>query len=163
MRNSHPKFIVATYVSENLMIRNSSHRSLAALMLLLSTSLFAQSRATVDKPKSVTVTIGTCRILSDGTFSGNFGPTNLPTLAFSIGPHATMADAMHASKAPFNGPGKYDNVIVALYLGKTALQDSYGGLGSIVLNPDGHTGTFLLNDKTASGSFDCGAVPKPEK
>jgi hypothetical protein len=115
--------------------------------------------ATIEKPKSRTVTTGGCRILSDGTFSGTWGPSALPTLAFTIGPGATMADAMHANKAKFTGPGKYQDEILAVYLGKTALEDSYGGLGTVVLNPDGHSGTFTTKDGKASGSFDCGAAP----
>jgi hypothetical protein len=91
--------------------------------------------------------------------SGNWGPTALPTLAFTIGPGAAMADQMHANKAKFTGPGRYPNEIIAVYLGKTALEDSYGGLGTVVIGADGRTGTFALNDGTASGRFDCGTVP----
>lgn len=70
-----------------------------------------------------------------------------------------MADAMHANNAKFTGPGTYKNEIIAVYLGKTALQDSYGGLGTVVINADGHTGTFVLNDGSATGHFDCGVPP----
>jgi hypothetical protein len=70
-----------------------------------------------------------------------------------------MADAMHANKAKFTGPGRYPNEIIAVYLGKTALDDSYGGLGTIVLSADGRSGTFELNDHKAAGHFDCGAAP----
>jgi hypothetical protein len=115
--------------------------------------------ATIEKPKQRTVTDGRCRILSDGTFSGSWGPAALPTLGFTIGPGATMAGALHANKAKFAGPGRYPNEIIAVYLGKTALEDSYGGLGTVVLSPDGHSGTFELNDHKASGRFDCGVAP----
>lgn len=115
--------------------------------------------ATIEKPKTRTVTTGSCRILGDGTFSGTWGPSALPTLAFTIGPGATMADAMHANKAKFTGPGKYPDEILAVYLGKTALEDSYGGLGTVVVNADGHSGTFTTKDGKASGTFDCGAPP----
>ena len=116
--------------------------------------------ATVDKPKSRTVTTGFCRILSDGTFTANWGRSDLPMLAFTIGPKAAMAKEMHASLAPFAGAGRYPNEIIAVYLGNTALVDSYGGLGTVTINPDGHTGTFQTNDGKAAGHFDCGAVPK---
>lgn len=118
-----------------------------------------QPAATIVKPKSRTVTGGFCRILSTGTFSGNWGPSNLPTLALTIGPGSTMADAMHANKAKYTGPGTYKNEIIAVYLGKTALQDSYGGLGTVTINGDGHTGKFVLNDGSAAGHFDCGVAP----
>jgi hypothetical protein len=32
------------------------------------------------------------------------------------------------------------------------------GLGAVVIG-HGHSGTFALNDGTASGRFDCGAAP----
>jgi hypothetical protein len=127
----------------------------AALSILAA----APPSATIEKPKPRTVTTGGCRILSDGTFSGSWGPQELPTLAFTIGPGAAMADAMHANKVKFSGPAKYQNEILAVYLGKTALEDSYGGLGTVVVNADGHSGTFATNDGKASGRFDCGTVP----
>ncbi len=71
-----------------------------------------------------------------------------------------MADMMHANKGKYSGPGKYPNVIIAVYLGKTALEDTYAGLGTVTLNADGHTGSFALNNGSASGHFDCGQPPK---
>jgi hypothetical protein len=127
---------------------------------LVASAAAPQPTATIDKPKTRTVTGGFCRILSNNTFSGNFGPnSSLPTLALTIGPGSTMADALHANKANFTGPGMYKNEIIAVYLGKTALEDSYMGLGTVVINADKHSGTFSLNDKSAAGHFDCGAPP----
>jgi len=120
----------------------------------------APPTAIIEKPKPRTVTTGSCKILSDGTLSATWGPADLPMLAFTIGPGAAMADQMHANKAKFAGPGKYQNEILAIYLGKTALEDSYGGLGTIVVNADGHSGTFTTNDSKAAGRFDCGVVPR---
>jgi hypothetical protein len=105
------------------------------------------------------VTGGFCRIVSEGTLSASWGPTALPTLAFTIGPGSVMADSMHANKTKFTGPGTYKNEIIAVYLGKTALQDSYAGLGMVTINADGHSGKFSLNDGSAAGRFDCGAPP----
>jgi hypothetical protein len=118
-----------------------------------------QASVTIEKPKSRTVDGGTCRILSDGTFSATFPPDALPTLGFTIGPKATMAAEMHANLAPFKGPGTYKDEILMVYLGKTARDESYGGLGTVTINPDGHTGSFATKDGKASGHFDCGAVP----
>jgi hypothetical protein len=129
-------------------------------------SLPAQGRAgatasvTIEKPKPRTAAGGFCRILSDGTLTASWGRSDLPLLGFTIGPHAAMGEEMHASKTPFTGPGRYANEIVAVYLGNTALVDSYGGLGTVVFNADGHTGTFVTNDGKASGHFDCGAAPR---
>ena len=116
--------------------------------------------ATIEKPKSRTAANGFCRILSDGTFTANWGRSDLPLLAFTIGPKATMAREMHASLAPFAGPGRYPNEIIAVYLGNTALVDIYGGLGTVTINPDDHSGTFKTNDGKATGHFDCGKPPK---
>jgi len=143
-------------------IKNRIRRFVAALVTvatLVSVSASSQPTATIVKPKSRTVTEGFCRILSDGTFTANWGPSSLPTLAFTIGPGATMADAMHANKTKFTGPGTYRNEIIAVYLGKTALKDSYGGLGTVIINADGHSGKFALNNGSAAGHFDCGAPP----
>jgi hypothetical protein len=132
----------------------------AVLAAALVAHAAAPPTAVIEKPKPRTVTTGGCRLLGDGTFSGTWGPADLPTLAFTIGPGAAMADQMHANKAKFAGPGKYQNEILAVYLGKTPLEDSYGGLGTVVINADGHSGTFATNDAKASGRIDCGAVPR---
>jgi hypothetical protein len=133
-----------------------------ATLFASASRLSAQSHAasvTIEKPKARSAATGSCRILSDGTMSGTWGRSDLPMLAFSIGPKATMAKEMHASLAPFTGPGRYPNEIVAVYLGATALVDSYAGLGTVTINADGHSGSFVLNDGKASGHFDCGAAP----
>jgi hypothetical protein len=116
---------------------------------------------TIQKPKPQTVSGGICRLTDDGSTLGvNIGPNaSLPALALTIGPRAAMADQVHANKARFAGPGKYANEIVALYLGKTALEDSYLGLGTVTIAADGKSGTFALNDGKAAGTFDCGAPP----
>jgi hypothetical protein len=132
---------------------------MAAVTILIASAAAPQPTATIDKPKSRTVTGGFCRVLSNDTFSGNWGSNSLPTLALTIGPGSAMADQLHANKAKFTGPGTYKNEIIAVYLGKTALEDSYLGLGTVVINADKHSGTFSLNDKSAAGHFDCGAPP----
>lgn len=133
---------------------------LAAAVLLLSPLAGAQAKATIQKPKTLTVTGGRCLLKADGTLGVNIGPNAaMPTLAFTVGPGAFMADQMHANKAKFAGPGKYVNEIIAVYLGKTATEDSYIGLGTVTVAADGRSGTFALNDGKAAGTFDCGAVP----
>jgi len=122
-------------------------------------ALRPHASVTIEKPKSRTVDGGSCRILSDGTFSATFPPDALPTLGFTIGPKATMAAEMHANLAPFKGPGTYKDEILMVYLGKTARDESYGGLGTVTINPDGHTGSFTTQDGKAAGHFDCGAAP----
>jgi hypothetical protein len=141
-------------------IQGQFFSTIFAITILFANAAALQPTATIDKPKSRTVSGGFCRILSNDTFSGNFGPSSsLPALALAIGPGSAMADQLHANKAKFTGPGTYKNEIIAVYLGKTALEDSHMGLGTVVINSDKHSGTFLLNDKSAAGHFDCGGPP----
>jgi hypothetical protein len=114
--------------------------------------------AKVAKPKARSVAGAHCVNFHEGTLGGVFGRSELPLLAFTIGPKSAMADQMHASKAKFTGPGTYRNVIVMVYLGKTALEDSYGGLGTVTVNSDWHTGSYTLNNRTSAGTWDCGAA-----
>lgn len=133
--------------------------AMLAATFLIASAAAPQPTATIDKPKPRTVSGGYCRVLNNETFSGSFGPNrSLPTLALAIGPSA-MSDQLHANKAKFTGPGTYKDEIIAVYLGKTALEDSYIGLGTVVIHADKHSGTFILNDKSAAGHFDCGAPP----
>ena len=130
-------------------------------LIALATLAAAQPTATIQKPKQLTVTGGLCRLTGDGSTLGvNVGPNPaMPVLALTVGPAAAMADALHANKTKFSGPGKYANEIVAVYLGKTALEDSYIGLGTVTVAADGKSGTFALNDGKAAGTFDCAAPP----
>jgi hypothetical protein len=112
--------------------------------------------ANIERPKVLTVSSGHCLKRADGTFGAVFGPDTLPPLAFTIGPGSVMADQMHASKARFTGPGQYKEVIIMLYLGKTATVDAFGGLGTVIVSTDNKSGTFALNDGTASGRWNCG-------
>ena len=134
---------------------------MVTLVLLLVMAVSApQPSVTIEKPRSLKATGGTCRIHDDGTLGVNIGPNAaLPILALTIGPGAAMAEVMHANKAKFTGPGKYTNEMIALYLGRTALEDAHIGLGTVTIAADGKSGKFALNDGTASGSFDCGAPP----
>jgi hypothetical protein len=132
-----------------------------ALIAVAVVPLLVAPTATIQKPKAQTVSGGSCRISGDGTTLGvNIGPNPaLPAVALTIGPGSAMADQMHANKGKFSGAGKYANEIIALYLGKTALEDSYMGLGTVTIAADGKSGSFALNDGKAAGTFDCGASP----
>ena len=137
------------------------HYLLIAVAVAAAPLAAATPTATIQKPKAQTVTGGICRLTDDGSTLGVDigGNATMPTLALTIGPRSAMADALHANMAKFAGAGKYANEIIALYLGKTALEDSYMGLGTVTIAPDGKSGTFALNDGKAAGTFDCGAAP----
>ncbi|HEY2906389.1 MAG TPA: hypothetical protein VGJ29_10870 [Vicinamibacterales bacterium] len=131
------------------------------LAIILAAASAPQPTASIRKPKAQTVTGGICRVKADGTLGVNIGPNAaMPTLALTIGPGAVMAHELHANKAKFTGAGTYANEIVAVYLGKTATEDSYLGLGTVTIAADAKSGTFALNDGKASGSFDCGTAPQ---
>lgn len=140
---------------------NSTMTPYILIAALVAPLAAVQPTATIQKPKPQTVTGGICRITEDGSTLGvNIGPNPaMPALALTVGPRAAMADAMHANTAKFTGPGQYKNELMALYLGKTALENSYLGLGTVTIAADGKSGTFALNDGTAAGTFDCGAPP----
>src|ERR1700751_6128559 len=105
-----------------LLLRSAILLSAVAFVLLPMAE--AQAKATIQKPKTLTVTGGRCLLKADGTLGVNIGPNAaMPTLAFTVGPGAFMADQMHANRAKFAGPGRYANEIVAVYLGKTAMED----------------------------------------
>jgi len=115
--------------------------------------------AIIEKPKARTVSGGQCR-MTDGTFGAIWGPDQLPLLAFTIGPKSAMADLMHADKRRFDGPGVYKNVVIAVYLGKTALEDVHAGLGTVTVNADGRSGIFTLNDGSTTGRWTCGNLSR---
>jgi hypothetical protein len=146
------------------MARFTSRRTLMTLVAGMTSLAAARARAqgaatptaNIERPKVLTVSSGHCLKREDGTFGAVFGPDALPPLAFTIGPGSVMANQMHASKARFTGPGQYKDVIIMLYLGKTATVDTYGGLGTVIVSTDGRSGTFALNDGTASGRWNCG-------
>ena len=147
------------------MSRLQLHRVLAfgsfwALSLAGGMFAAAPPTAIIQKPKAMTVTGGQCRIAADATLGVNVGPNaSMPVVALTVGPGAFMAKEMHANLAKFAGPGKYENEILALYLGKTATEDAVIGLATVVVNADGKSGTFTMNDDRASGTFDCGTAP----
>lgn len=134
----------------------------ALVAAVVATRSSAQSGPTggakVERPKVRSVATAHCVNFHEGSLGGVFGRSELPLLAFTIGPKSAMADQMHASKAKFTGPGSYKNVVVMVYLGKTALEESYGGLGTITVNSDWRTGSFTLNNGTSKGTWDCGTV-----
>jgi hypothetical protein len=142
--------------------RNTWAIGAALVASIAATGSWAQSGPTggakVERPKARSVATAHCVNFHEGSLGGVFGRTELPLLAFTIGPKSAMADQMHASKAKFTGPGTYRNVVVMVYLGKTALEESYGGLGTITVNSDWRTGSFTLNNGTSKGTWDCGTV-----
>jgi hypothetical protein len=122
---------------------------------------------TFDKPTTGRISGAQCDASTDPSQPGVVGfgfPTRDVTsaaLAFSIGPIPGAAGAATgASQNPrYNGPGTYSNIGMG---GKTPDGRPIAGVGSVVVNADEQTGTWTLNDNSASGTWDCGKkIPRP--
>jgi len=115
--------------------------------------------AKFEKPTAQTVSGGQCRLDEKKTTLGAAFPgapdAKKPYLTFSIGPATFMAQETHASMSPYHGPATYSDVLMSGNDGS-----SFAGLGTVKINADAKSGTFALNDGTASGTFDCGTTPR---
>lgn len=100
-----------------------------------------------------------CRVVA-GDAGGDFPAVN-PVLRWAVGPQA--AGRVGGSNTPYTGPATYTNA--AISGNNPTTKQAYGGFGTVVVNADRTTGTFVLNDGSASGSWDCGsplALASPE-
>jgi hypothetical protein len=116
--------------------------------------------ARIDKPFQAQITGAQCVYVpsSHPGFAGFLFPPDAPnptsaTLGFTLGPNPQVGqDAAH--NPPYTGPGHYAHIILA---GSTPDgKQSFGDFGTVIINADKQTGTFVTDDGTASGSFDCG-------
>jgi hypothetical protein len=113
--------------------------------------------AVIEKPVSARVSGGYCRNDGKGTVGGVFPSSEDVRLAFSIGPgtYSAVPNAKQ-SKDPYTGPGTYKNVMMSINAGNRSKPNWIAGLGTIVVNRDGRTGSFKTDGGTASGTWDCG-------
>ncbi len=74
-------------------------------------------------------------------------------LSFTIGPLRDGRSPGQENNKPYSGPGKYTNIGMN---GKAANGKHFFGYGTVTVNADEQTGTFQLNDGSASGTWDCG-------
>ncbi|TAM60891.1 hypothetical protein EPN52_04000 [bacterium] len=61
------------------------------------------------------------------------------------------------SMAPYRGPGTYRGAMISGYPDK---MHPFSGLGTVVVHADRSTGTFVTDDGTAAGTWNCGVVLK---
>jgi hypothetical protein len=113
----------------------------------------AKAGARIDKPVSLTVSGGSCE--NDG--KGNIGASFGDALSFNIGPATAGGSFLGMSMARYRGPGAYHKVLISGYPDKA---HAFFGLGTIMVNADRQTGTFVTDDGTASGSWNCGTPLK---
>ena len=115
-----------------------------------------QGGARIDKPFKRQVNGAEC-YSGAGKYAGlvAFGFPNRATraLAFSIGPLKDALSPGQENNKPYSGPGEYKNVGIA---GKSEDGKSFVGFGIITVDADEQSGTFRLDNGSASGTWDCG-------
>ena len=112
-------------------------------------SAAASAGAKLDRPVAMTINSGSCESDGHGTIGANFRAA----LAFNIGPKTGGAAFLKMNMAPYRGPGTYTKVIISGYPDKG---HTFFGLGTVVVNVDRRTGTFVTDDGAASGAWNCG-------
>jgi len=132
----------------------------AAIVLTASAAVAFQKPAgqgaRIDKPFKRQVTGAEC-YSGAGKYAGlvAFGFPNRATraLAFSIGPLKDALSPGQESNQPYSGPGEYKNIGIT---GKSEDGKTFVGFGTITVNTDEQSGTFSLDNSSASGTWDCG-------
>ena len=133
-----------------------------AAVVLSTTAMFAfqkpagQGGARIDKPFKRQVNGAEC-YSGAGKYAGlvAFGFPNRATraLAFSLGPLKDALSPGQENNKPYSGPGEYKNIGIA---GKSEDGKTFVGFGTITVNSDEQSGTFRLDNASASGTWDCG-------
>jgi hypothetical protein len=116
----------------------------------------AQAGARIDKPFKRQVNGAEC-YSGAGKYAGlvAFGFPNRATraLAFSIGPLKDGLSPGQENNKPYSGPGDYPRIGIT---GKSEDGKTFVGFGTVTVNPDEQSGTFKLDNSSASGTWDCG-------
>lgn len=74
-------------------------------------------------------------------------------LSFTIGPLRDGMSPGQENNRPYSGPGKYTKIGIN---GKAANGKRFFGYGAVTVNADEQTGSFQLDNGSASGTWDCG-------
>jgi len=112
--------------------------------------------ARIDKPFKRQVSSAEC-YSGAGKYAGliafGFPDRSTRALAFTIGPLKDALSPGQENNKPYSGPGSYSNVGIS---GKSQEGKTFVGFGTITVNTDEQTGTFKLDNGSASGTWDCG-------
>jgi hypothetical protein len=115
-----------------------------------------QGGARIDKPFKRQVTGAQC-YGGAGKYAGliafGFPDRSTRALAFTLGPLRDGLSPGQENNKPYSGPGSYTNIGIS---GKSEDGKSFVGFGTITVNADEQTGTFKLDNGSASGIWDCG-------
>jgi hypothetical protein len=118
-----------------------------------------QGGARVDKPFKRQVTGAQCYQCYGGAgkYAGlvafGFPDRSTRALAFTIGPLKDALSPGQENNKPYSGPGDYSNIGIS---GKSQDGKTFVGFGTVTVSADEQTGTFKLDNGTASGTWDCG-------
>lgn len=131
---------------------------LLIVFLIASASAADIGGAKIAKPFAEKIEGGECFTSKLPKYAGlvAFGFPNraVRSLAFTIGPLTDGYSPTQEKNRPYSGSGKYTHIGIS---GKSKDgQKTFVGFGTIVVNKDGHSGTFALDGAKASGSWDCG-------
>lgn len=116
--------------------------------------VLTQAGANIDHPFQAHIAGAVC--LADGAASSpglvrlGFPDLNRPSLIFALGPSPAVANQ---SRSPaYSGPGQYPHIAVT---GDAPTSHHFTGLATIVVNADDQSGTFALDDGSATGTWRC--------
>jgi len=113
--------------------------------------------ARIEKPFQQQLSGAECYSGGSGKYAGNvalgFPNRSDRVLAFTIGPLRDGYSPGQEKNKPYDGAGTYPNIGIALMpsTGKPIV-----GFGTITVNPDLQSGSFALNDGSATGTWNCG-------
>ena len=135
---------------------------LSAFVLVPGSATFAFQKAAssggarIDKPFKRQVTGAQC-YAGAGKYAGvvgfGFPDRSTRALAFTIGPLKDALSPGQENNKPYSGPGEYKKIGIA---GKSEDGKTFVGFGTITVNADEQSGTFKLDNGSASGTWECG-------
>ncbi len=117
----------------------------------------SQAGARIEAPFKREIAGAQC-YSGSGKYAGDVGfvfpDRSTRALAFTIGPLRDGYSPGQDRNKPYSGPGRYTNIGIS---GKAESGKTSAGFGVVTVNADEQTGTFRLNDGSASGSWNCGS------
>jgi hypothetical protein len=133
---------------------------------LLAGSAYSQQPAAgarIDTPFKREIAGAQC-YSGSGKYAGDVGfgfpDRSARALAFTIGPLRDGFSPGQENNKAYAGPGKYTNIGIS---GQAASGKTFVGFGVVTVNTDEQTGTFRLDNGSASGSWNCGSKLKITK
>jgi hypothetical protein len=147
--------VIAVFLAGCNKQQNPSSESVLGSVQSATTGMAGGAR--IEKPFQQQLTGAECYGGGGGKYAGNVGfgfpSRSNRVLAFTIGPLSDRLSPGQENNKPYEGAGTYANVGIAL---KSPNGKPIAGFGTITVNPDLQSGSFTLNDGSATGTWDCG-------